>query len=91
MAKAQITDSALYSKKYRSTPTKINDLVNTRLDVRFNYSRHYLYGKEWITLRPHFYSTDSLQLDAKGMEIKQIAIVENSRVRPLKFDYKDNR
>jgi aminopeptidase N len=39
---------------YRETPAKINDLVHTKLDVRFDYKKHYLYGKEWITLIPHF-------------------------------------
>ncbi|RYE34958.1 MAG: M1 family peptidase [Sphingobacteriaceae bacterium] len=72
---------------YRATPTKINDLVNTKLDVRFDYAKHYLYGKEWVTLKPHFYPTDSLTLDAKGMDINQISIVKNSKNVPLKYTY----
>ena len=43
-------------KIYRATPAKINDLVHTKLDVRFDYKKCYLYGKEWVTLKPHFYS-----------------------------------
>ena len=31
-----------------------------------------MYGKEWITVHPHFYPTDSLTLDAKGMNIKEV-------------------
>ena len=31
-------------------------------------------AKEWLTLKPHFYPTDSLSLDAKGMEIKEVAL-----------------
>ncbi len=72
---------------YRATPTKINDLVNTKLDVRFDYAKHYLYGKEWLTLKPHFYPTDSLTLDAKGMDISNISIVKNGKNVPLKFSY----
>lgn len=74
-------------KIYRGTTTRVNDLVNTKLDVRFDYPKRYLYGKAWITLKPHFYATDSLTLDAKGMEIKQIAIVKNGKNTPLKYDY----
>jgi aminopeptidase N len=72
---------------YRETPAKINDLVHTKLDVRFDYRKRYLYGKEWITLKPHFYPTDTLRLDAKGMDIQTIQVVKNGKPAPLKFAY----
>ncbi|RAJ04318.1 aminopeptidase N [Chitinophaga skermanii] len=74
-------------KIYRASATKINDLVNTKLDVRFDYAKRYLYGKAWITLKPHFYATDSLNLDAKGMDIKEVAIVTAGKKTPLKYKY----
>lgn len=82
----QKPDSALL-KIYRATPPKINDLVNTKLDVRFDYKKRYLYGKEWVTLKPHFYGTDSLRLDAKGMDLNNISVVKNGTNIPLKFTY----
>lgn len=72
---------------YRSSATRINDLVNTKLDVRFDYAKRYLYGKAWVTLKPHFYTTDSLTLDAKGMEIKQVELVKGGKNTPLKYTY----
>ncbi|WP_161603011.1 M1 family metallopeptidase [Pedobacter arcticus] len=72
---------------YRATPEKINDLVNTKLDVKFDYKKAYLLGKAWITLKPHFYPTDSLNLDAKGMEIKNVSIVNGNISSPLKYKY----
>ena len=72
---------------YRAASTHINDLVHTKLDVRFDYDRSYMYGKAWITLRPHFYPTDSLSLDAKGMDIKEVAIVKGTGNLPLKYNY----
>src|SRR5215213_3676851 len=74
-------------KMYRATPDKINDLVHTKLDAKFDYSKSQLNGKVWITLKPHFYPTDSLALDAKGMDIKQVAVVKNGKNVPLKFSY----
>jgi aminopeptidase N len=74
-------------KIYRETPARINDLVHTKLDVRFDYKKRYLYGKEWVTLKPHFYPTDTLRLDAKGMDLKTIAVVKNGKNVPLKFTY----
>jgi aminopeptidase N len=77
-------------KIFRATPTKVNDLVHTKLDVRFDYKKRYLYGKEWVTLKPHFYPTDSLRLDAKGMDLKNISVVKNGKNIPLKFTYQDS-
>ncbi|MBS1564901.1 MAG: M1 family peptidase, partial [Bacteroidetes bacterium] len=72
---------------YRETATRINDLVHTKLDVRFDYDKSYLNGKAWITLKPHFYATDSLSLDAKGMDIAKVAIVKGGSSSPLKYQY----
>lgn len=78
-----------WKKIYQETATRINDLVHTRLEVKPDFSKSYLYGKAWITLHPHFYPTDSLTFDAKGMELKKIVIVKGSLQTPLKFTYDD--
>ena len=77
-------------KIYRAAPPKVNDLVHTKLDVRFDYKKRFMYGKEWVTLHPHFYPTDSLRFDAKYMDINNIAIVKNGKNVPLKFTYQDS-
>ncbi|OCX52751.1 peptidase M1 [Mucilaginibacter sp. PPCGB 2223] len=74
-------------KIYRATAPKINDLVHTKLAVRFDYKKRYMYGKEWVTLKPRAYATDSLRLDAKGMDIHNISIVKGGKNYPLKFSY----
>ena len=78
-------DSALAI--YRATAPHINDLVDTRLDVKFDYSKSYLYGKAWIKLKPHFYPTDSLTLDAKGMDIHEVSLMKGKSRSPLKYNY----
>jgi len=75
------------STEFRASSEKINDLVHTKLDVKFDYQKSYLYGKAWISLKPHFYPTDSLRLDAKGMNINQVAIVKNGKNSLLKYSY----
>jgi aminopeptidase N len=75
------------TQTYRAFAPRINDLVHTRLDVRFDYKKRYLYGKEWVTLRPHFYPTDSLQLDAKGMDIHRVEIAGSKAPVALKYTY----
>ena len=88
---------------YRGTPEAVNDLVHIKLDVRFDYKRCYLYGKEWVTLHPHFYQTDSLRLDAKGMDIKKVMLAGIGQalagtgqpmtggMKPLSFYYDSQR
>ncbi|UOQ64645.1 hypothetical protein [Hymenobacter volaticus] len=75
------------NNEYRTAARKINDLVHTKLDVRFDYAKRYLYGKEWVTLKPHGYATDSLRLDAKGMDIKAVTLLQGNTPQPLKYNY----
>src|SRR5665647_931261 len=78
-----------WEHNYRGSYPRINDLVHTKLVVSFDYNKSWMYGKEWVTLQPHFYDTDSLTLDAKGMEIKEIAVVKGKSKIPLKYSYDD--
>lgn len=57
---------------YRATRTVLTDLILTKLEVSFDWNNSYLIGKETLTAKPHFYSSDLLILDAKGMEIKGV-------------------
>ena len=76
-----------WKKIYRATATKINDLVHTKLEVKFDYDKAWMYGKEWLTLKPHFYATDTLTLDAKGMDIKELSMIKGSAKSILKYSY----
>lgn len=76
-----------WKKILRESSPRINDLVHTKLDVRFDYAKAYMYGKAWITLKPHFYNTDSLLLDAKGMDIKEVSVMKGATRSKLKYDY----
>ena len=90
LLKAQTDDQpkdTLWKKIYRGSYPKINDLVHTKLDVKFDYNKSWMYGKAWITLHPHFYATDSLTLDAKSMDIKEVAIMKGTSKLSLKYLY----
>ena len=86
-AQNQQPQDTSWKKEYRETATRINDLVHTKLDVRFDFNKAYMYGKAWITLKPHFYPTDSLTLDAKGMDFHKVAIVKGSTMKDLKYTH----
>jgi aminopeptidase N len=72
---------------YRATETKYFDLVHTKLDVVFNFPKAQLIAKEWLTVQPVCYSTDSITLDAKGMDIRSVAIMEKTILKKLPFQY----
>lgn len=86
----QASKDTSWKRILRGSATKINNLVHTKLDVRFDFDKAYLYGKESLTLKPHFYPTDSAILDAKGMDIKEVALLKGIAKTPLKYDYDGN-
>lgn len=90
MHQMQDSKDTLWKTEYRAEYPKTNQLVHTKLDVRFDYDKSYMYGKEWLTLQPHFYPTDSVRLDAKGMDIKEVAIMSGNTRKPLKYTYDKN-
>ena len=57
---------------YRAERTKINNLIHTKLKVSFDYKKRQMLGEAWITLKPHFYPTSKLTLDAKAMQINEV-------------------
>lgn len=71
---------------YNASATRLNDILHTKLEVSFDWSKKYLYGQATITVKPYFYSTDVLELDARGMEIKQVALVSGLR-KNLNYTY----
>ena len=57
---------------YNPSNTILTDLVHTKLEVSFNWNESQLNGKATITAKPHFYESDKLILDAKGMDVLKV-------------------
>jgi aminopeptidase N len=76
-----------WKKTYRAVATKENDLVHTKLVASFNYEKSQMNGEVWLQLRPHFYATNQLILDAKGMDIHSVAMVLNGNNKALQYSY----
>ncbi|MFN7910197.1 MAG: M1 family metallopeptidase [Bacteroidota bacterium] len=69
---------------YRASNTITNDLIHTKLEVSFDWTKSYMYGKATINLKPHFYPTNKLYLDARGMELKEVSIVKDELLKTAK-------
>lgn len=72
---------------YKAAKTVFTDLIHTKLEVKFDWSKSWMYGKETLTGKPHFYASDSLFLDAKGMQINSIYAGDQK----LNFKYDGNK
>ena len=76
-----------WKTEYRATPEKTHDLVHTKLEASFDIPNAKLMGKAWLTLKPHFYASSSLILDAKGMDIKEVALQQKAGRKTLQYSY----
>jgi aminopeptidase N len=70
---------------YHPSKTRKFDLLHTKLEVSFDWSKQYLYGIATLRMKPHFYSQSVLELDAKGMDIQKVELAGKSS--ELKFTY----
>ncbi len=76
-----------WKNTYRATATKTNNLKHTKLVASFNYEKAQMNGEVWLKLQPHFYPTNELVLDAKAMDIKEVALVQGSAKSKLAYSY----
>ncbi len=78
---------AIQENPYRASYKRVNDLLHTKLEVNFNWEKQQLNGKATLSFKPYFYPTDSLTLDAKGFDIREISLLTATGKSPLKFTY----
>jgi aminopeptidase N len=73
---------------YNESRKRVHDLLHTKLDVKFDYEKKHLLGRATLTLKPYFYSTNKLELDAKGMNLHKIVMVDRAKnEKELKYVY----
>ncbi len=54
-----------------------NDILYTRLDVSFDWQRQQVPATAIIKFSPHFYPQNTLELDAKGFDIKDVSLLDS--------------
>lgn len=81
---APVIDESRTRPRYQAAETIFTDLIHTKLEVRFDWEKSWMYGKAHITAKPHFYASDSLFLDAKGMEIQSVVL--NQQALRYRYD-----
>ena len=82
-----ISVSAAYSTPYQPAETRAFDLLHTKLDVSFDWNKQRLNGKAELQLKPYFYPVNALILDAKGFDLRVVALQNNSCLTALSYSY----
>ena len=77
-------------KLYRASNTVSHNLKDIKLEVLFDWGKKWLYGKATLTLAPHFYSSNHVDLNARGMQINEVAIIKNGSKKPLQYVYEND-
>ena len=72
---------------YHESRTQRNDLVHTKLDVRFDWEKTYLYGKANLTFTPYYYPVNTINIDAKGFDIQSVELVGKNGNSSLEYEY----
>jgi aminopeptidase N len=74
---------------FQSTNERTNDLLHTKLDLRFDWAKQRVMGKAVLAFKPYFYATDLLVLDAKNFDFNSISL-EGKNI-PLKYEYDNEK
>lgn len=71
---------------YHPSKTRKFDLLHTKLEVSFDWTKQYMNGTATLTLKPYFYSQSVLELDAKGMDLYKVEL-QSTKPKELKYTY----
>lgn len=73
---------------YNASATRQNDILHTKLNIKLDWEKQQIIGEATHSLTPVFYPTNTLILDAKGFEIKEVFLVnDNGKNDKLRYDY----
>jgi aminopeptidase N len=79
--------SRIENKTYKESRQRYFDLLHTKLEVSFNFEKQQLYGNANLTMKPYFYSSNLIQLDAKMFDIHDVKISYKNIEKTLKYSY----
>ena len=72
---------------YRETTKRVNDLLHTKLDLKFDIPNAQVFGNATITFKPYFYSVNKIELNAIGFQINKISGLGQLTGKELKYNY----
>lgn len=80
------TASSVDFTNYRSSETQRHDLLHTRLELAFDWEKEEVLGIAVLKLKPFFYPTSVLVLDAKGFTFNKVSLVGQKDTLAYTYD-----
>ncbi|MEB2781523.1 M1 family metallopeptidase [Algoriphagus sp. C2-6-M1] len=76
---------------YQPSAKKDFDILHTDLDLSFDYQRQAVIGKAELTIKPFFYPTNELILDAQNFEFGELFFTQDNERESLRYDYDEKK
>ncbi|MCB0614289.1 MAG: alanyl aminopeptidase [Phaeodactylibacter sp.] len=70
---------------YHASQKRESDLLHTRLELQFDWEKEQVLGKAALRLKPFFYPTETVTLDARDFSFHQVSMEGKSE--PLEYKY----
>ncbi len=85
-AEPQKTTKAATPPPYQPSRTKEWELKHTKLDLTFDFAQRTASGHALLQMHPYFYNSDSIVLDAVGMQIDAVETMPVSLLDSYHYD-----
>ena len=82
-----VVENAKGAVVYQGSYTRTTDIINTRLDLSFDWDSAFVIGKATLLAKPYFYASDELILNANGFRINSVSLVKGYDLSPLLYSY----
>ena len=83
--KIKEVDPTIVLEPYNPSAKRTIDLIHTKLDLKFDWTKQHVLGVADLRLKPYFYSINNVSLDAVGFDIHSIT---NAKTKlPFAYDY----
>jgi len=82
-----VVENAKGAVVYQGSYARTTDIINTRLDLSFDWDSAFVLGQATLLAKPYFYATDQLILNANGFRINSVSLVNNYDQSPLLYTY----
>ncbi len=79
--------SSVHNTSYQASNTRAFDLIHTKLEVNFDWTKCQMNGNATLTLHPFFYASNQLILDAQEFDIHEVALLTKSEKKKINYVY----
>lgn len=86
-----ITEKEQAVAGYHGSIKKEFDILHTDLDLSFDYQNQIVFGEAELTIKPYFYPSRELILDAQDFELDGIFYIRNEKRESVMYVYDDKK